>query len=579
MRRAVPFAFTASLCLAAAACTPSGNPENPAQAPTGSAPASAASAPAAAASTPQPFSSAITAEGFRAYDKAISSDDMDGRKPGTPGGDRAAAWIVDQFKQIGLEPGNKGSWFQEVPTVSTTLANPGKVKLDVSEGGGSQTFDFGKDLVASTLQAKPHVSIKDSDIVFVGYGVDAPEWNWNDYKNLDVKGKTVVVLVNDPGFGDQDASLFKGKAMTYYGRWTYKYEEAARQGAAMCLMVHTTDDAAGYPWSVVMNSWGGPQLALPASEDPAPRLPVAGWLTRDAAQRLFAKAGLDFDKLAAAADHRGFKAVPLKATASITLDSKIEHGSANNVLGMIKGTTHPDQVVVYSAHWDHLGEDDSLKGDKIYNGAVDNGTGVSALLEIAKAFKAQQPAPQRNVLFAAVTLEESGLLGSLYYTKHPVFPMDKTVADINMDAMDVIGPTRNLQIIGSGQSQLEDMLKAALKKQGRYASPDATPQNGFYFRSDHFSFAKAGVPALMTQTGDDKVDGGTAAGKAALADYTAHRYHTPMDNFDPKWDFSGVAEDTQALYEVGRELVNSDEWPKWNQDSEFRARREKEMKP
>jgi Zn-dependent M28 family amino/carboxypeptidase len=556
MRRTVLFALTASLGIAASAqAAPAEN-------------ASAAS---------QPFSTAITAQGFRAYDKAISSDTMDGRKPGTPGGERATQWIVEQFKQLGLEPGNHGSWFQKVPTVSTALENPDSVKLTVGEGGGSQSFDFGKDMVAMTLQAKPHVTIKDSDIVFVGYGVDAPEWNWNDYKNLDVKGKTVVVLVNDPGFGNHDASLFKGKAMTYYGRWTYKYEEAARQGAAMCLIVHTTNDAAGYPWSVVKNSWGGPQLALPQSEDPAPRLPVAGWLTRDAAQRLFAKAGLDFDKLAAEADHRGFKPVPLKATASITLDSKIEHGSANNVLGMIKGTTRPDQVIVYSAHWDHLGEDDSLKGDKIYNGAVDNGTGISALLEIAKAFKAQKPAPERSVLFTAVTLEESGLLGSLYYTKHPVFPMDKTVADINMDAMDVIGPTKNLQIIGNGQSQLEDMLKAALKKQGRYASPDATPQNGFYYRSDHFSFAKAGVPALMTQTGNDKVEGGTAAGKAALDDYTAHRYHTPLDNFDPKWDFRGVAEDTQALYEVGRELSLSDQWPKWNKDSEFRARREKMM--
>ncbi|HEX5961148.1 MAG TPA: M28 family metallopeptidase [Rhodanobacteraceae bacterium] len=525
----------------------------------------------------QPFSTAITAQRFRAYDKAISSDTMDGRKPGTPGGERATAWIVAQFKRLGLQPGNHGSWFQVVPTVSTALQNEGQIKLDVDEGGGTQAFVFGPDMVAVTLQAKPHVAVKDSGIVFVGYGVDAPEWNWNDYKGLDVKGKTVVVLVNDPGFGDHDPDLFKGKAMTYYGRWTYKYEEAARKGAAICLIVHTSDGAAGYPWSVVKNSWSGPQLALPQSEDPAPRLPVAGWLTRDAAQRLFAKAGLDFDKLAAEADHRGFKPVDLKATASITLDSKIGHGSANNVLGMIRGTMHPDQVVVYSAHWDHLGEDDSLKGDKIYNGAIDNGTGISALLEIAKAFKAQKPAPQRSVLFAAVTLEESGLLGSLYYTKHPVFPMDQTVADINMDAMDVIGPTRNLQIIGSGQSQLEDMLKAALKKQGRYASPDATPQNGFYFRSDHFSFAKAGVPALMTQTGDDMVHGGTAAGRKALDDYTTHRYHTPLDNFDPNWDFSGLVEDTQALYEVGRELSLSDQWPKWNQDSEFRARREKMM--
>jgi Zn-dependent M28 family amino/carboxypeptidase len=556
MRRTVLFALTASLCIVA----------------------SAQAAPAQNASTAsQPFSTAITPQGFRALDKAISSDTMGGRKPGTPGGERAAQWIVEQFKQIGLEPGNHGSWFQQVPTVSTALENSDTVKLEVSEGGGGQAFDFGKDMVAMTLQAKPHVAIKDSDVVFVGYGVNAPEWNWNDYEGLDVKGKTVVVLVNDPGFGDHDASLFKGKAMTYYGRWTYKYEEAARQGAAMCLIVHTSNDAAGYPWSVVMNSWGGPQLALPQSEDPAPRLPVAGWITRDAAQRLFAKAGLDFDKLAAEADHRGFKAVPLKAAASITLDSKIDHGSANNVLGMIKGTTRPDQVIVYSAHWDHLGKDANLKGDKIYNGAVDNGTGIAALLEIAKAFKAQKPAPERSVLFTAVTLEESDLLGSLYYTKHPVFPMDQTVADINMDAMDVIGRTKNLQIIGNGQSQLEDMLKAALKRQGRYASPDATPQNGFYFRSDHFSFAKAGVPALMTQTGDDKVDGGTAAGKAALADYTAHRYHTPMDNFDPEWDFSGVAEDTQALYEVGRELSLGDQWPKWNNDSEFRARRQKMM--
>ncbi len=558
MRRTVLFALTAGICLGGAAQA---------------APADTA----AAASTHPAFSTAITAQGFRAYDKAISSDYMEGRKPGTTGGERATHWIVEQFKKLGLQPGNHGSWLQKVPTVSTTLESPDKVHLDVSEGGGTQTFSFRKDLVATTLQAKPHVAIRDSDIVFVGYGVDAPESNWNDYKNLDVKGKTVVVLVNDPGFGDHDPTLFKGKAMTYYGRWTYKYEEAARQGAAMCLIVHTSNDAAGYPWSVVMNSWGGPQLALPTSEDPAPRLPVAGWLTRAAAQRLFAKAGLDFDKLAAAADHRGFKAVPLKATASITLDSRIGHGSANNVLGLIRGSEHPDQVVVYSAHWDHLGKDASLKGDKIYNGAVDNGTGIAALLEIAKAFKQQKPAPKRSVLFAAVTLEESGLLGSLYYTKHPVFPMDQTVADINMDAMDVIGPTRNIQIIGSGQSQLEDMLKAALKKQGRYAIPDQIPQNGFYFRSDHFSFAKAGAPALMTETGNDKVDGGIKAGNAALTDYTAHRYHTPLDNFNPNWDFRGVAADAQALYEVGRELAGGDEWPKWYKDSEFRAKRVKMM--
>ncbi|MGH8147134.1 MAG: M28 family metallopeptidase [Rhodanobacteraceae bacterium] len=559
MRRTILFTLTAGLCFAAAA-------------------QAAPAASSSATTSHQPFSTAITAQGFRAYDKAISSNYMDGRKPGTVGGKRATAWIVKQFKKLGVQPGNHGSWFQSVPTVSTTLQHPDKIKLDINEGGGTQAFDFGKDFVAMTQQAKPKVSIKQSDIVFVGYGVDAPQWNWNDYKNLDVKGKTVVVLVNDPGFGDHDPKLFKGKTMTYYGRWTYKYEEAARQGAAMCLIVHTSNDAAGYPWSVVKNSWGGPQLALPTSEDPGPRLPVAAWITRDTAQRLFAKAGLDFDKLAAAADHRGFKPVDLKATASITLDSKIGHGNANNIIGVIKGSEHPDQAVVYSAHWDHFGEDDKLKGDKIFNGAIDNGTGIATLLEIAGAFAKQKPAPKRSVVFLADTLEESGLLGSLYYTRHPVFPMDKTVADINMDMMVVIGPTKNLQIVGSGQSHLEDMLKAALKKQGRFAIPELTPQDGFYFRSDHFSFAKAGVPALMTQTGDDMVHGGTAAGKAALADFVAHRYHTPYDNFNPKWNFTGVTDDAQALYEVGRELAGSDQWPEWYPDSAFRAKRVQEMK-
>jgi len=555
MRRVLLTAFIAAACAASAQAAP---------------PASSGSSAAQAA----PFTPAITAQGFGDYDKAISSDFMEGRKPGTEGAQRATSWIVEQFKRLGLEPGNHGSWFQAVPTVSATVQDKGTLKLKVSEGGGTQSFAYGTDMVAYDPQDKPHVSIKDSPVVYLGYGVDAPEYQWNDYAGQNVKGKTVIVLVNDPGFGDHDPNLFKGRAMTYYGRWTYKYEQCARAGAAMCVIVHDTD-AAGYPWTVVKNSWTGPQLSLPASEDPAPRVPVAAWITTDGARRLFAKAGLDFDKLKAAADHRGFKPVALDARASIAFDSSIEHGTANNVLGLIKGSKYPDQVIVYSAHWDHFGRDPKLKGDQIFNGAIDNGTGISALLELAGAFAKQKP--ERSVLFLADTLEESGLLGSLYYTMHPVFPLDKTVADINMDAMDVIGPTRNLQIIGSGQSQLEDMLKAALKKQGRYASPDATPENGFYFRSDHFSFAKAGVPALMTQTGNDEVKGGTAAGNAALADYTAHHYHTPQDNFDPNWDFSGVAEDTQALYEVGHELANSQQWPQWYQNSEFRAKRQKEL--
>mgnify|MGYP001554099908 CR=1 FL=1 len=531
-------------------------------------------ADAPAATTGKIFSPAITAQGFRVYDKAISSDYMQGRKPGTDGEKRATAYIVEQFKKLGLQSGNNGAWFQSVPTVAATVQGKNALKLTVSEGGGTQSFAYGSDMVVYDPQDTPHVAVKDSPMVYLGYGVDAPEYQWNDYANQDVKGKTVIVLVNDPGFGDHDPDLFKGRAMTYYGRWTYKYEECARKGAAACLIVHDTD-AAGYPWTVVKNSWTGPQLSLPASEDPAPRTPVVGWLTTDSARRLFAKAGLDFDKLKAAADHRGFKPVALNARASVTFDSSIERGTANNVLGLVKGTKYPDQVIVYSAHWDHFGIDPKLKGDQIFNGAVDNGTGIAALLQLAGAFARQKP--ERSVLFLADTLEESGLLGSLYYTMHPVFPLDKTVADINMDAMVPIGPTRNMQIIGSGESQLEDMLKGALKKQGRYASPDATPQNGFYFRSDHFSFAKAGVPALMTATGDDMARGGVAAGRAALADYTAHHYHTPLDNFDPEWDFSGDAADTQALFEVGNELANSQQWPQWNADSEFKAKREKPM--
>ena len=379
MRRSRLFALaTTGFCIAAAAQT---------------------AAAADQASAAKPFSTAITAAGFRAYDKAISSDYMDGRKPGTVGGKRATTWIIAQFKKLGLQPGNHGSWFQTVPTVSTTLEHADQIKLDVVEGGGTQTFDYGKDTVDVTLQAKPKIDVKDSPIVFVGYGIDAPDQHWNDYKGLDVKGKTVVVLVNDPGYATGDPKLFKGNAMTYYGRWTYKYEEAARQGAAMCLIVHTSDGAAGYPWTVVKNSWSGPQLALPPSEDPGPRLPVAGWLTADAAQRLFAKAGLDFDQLKGEAAKPGFKPVALKATASITLHNKIGHGSANNVLGLLKGSEHPDQVVIYSAHWDHFGEDDKLKGDKIFNGAVDNGAGISEMLEIAGAFAKQKPAPNRSVLF------------------------------------------------------------------------------------------------------------------------------------------------------------------------------------
>ncbi|HET6804782.1 MAG TPA: M28 family peptidase [Frateuria sp.] len=533
-----------------------------------------AAQPVVAASSATPPQ--ISAAHFARYDRTLASDAFGGRKPGTPGGERTVAWLVEQFKRMGLEPGNHGSWFQEVPADTTELLNR-DVTLDISSRGKLDHFALGTDMVAQTLQAKATVDLRDSPIVFVGYGADAPAWHWNDYAGLDVKGKTVIVLVNDPGFASGDPKFFNGRAMTYYGRWTYKYAEAALQGAAACFIVHTSDAAAGYPWTVLRNGAKGPQLSLPPSVDPAPRLPVAGWLTHQAAKRLFAAAGKDFDALAASASRPDFKPVPLQATASVKLRNRIGHIQSRNVLAMVKGSQRPGEAVIYTAHWDHLGTDPSLPGHKVFSGAVDNGTGLSMLLQLADAFAHQKTPPQRSVLFFMPTLEESGLLGSQYYVARPVFPLDKTVADIAVDALPVIGRAHDMTAIGKGQSQLEDMLADVLRTQGRTLSPEVTPENGFYFRSDHFNFARAGVPALLPSSGLDLVKGGRKAGEAAAADYTAHRYHTPRDVFDPHWDLSGIEQDTQALYLLGRKLSDSDSFPQWYPGNPFRAARERMM--
>lgn len=520
----------------------------------------------------------INATDFARFDKTLSSDAFGGRKPGTVGAERTTAFLVAEFKRMGLKPANHGSFFQTVPAESTLLLN-NHVALDVDAHGKHTSFAYHTDMIAQTLQGKPQVDLKKSPIVFLGYGVDAPNWHWNDYKGVDVKGKTVIVLVNDPGFATSDPKLFDGRTMTYYGRWTYKYAEAALQGAAACFIVHTSDAAAGYPFTVLQNSGSGPQLSLPSSVDPAPRLPVAGWLTHAAATKLFAAAGMNFDQLAASAAKPGFKPVPLEATASISLHNKISHFESKNVMAMVPGSSKPDEVVVYTAHWDHLGTDPSLKGHKVYSGAIDNGTGLSMLLEIADAFAHQKTPPQRSVLFFMPTLEESGLLGSQYYAAQPVFPLDKTVADIAVDALPIIGRAHDMTVIGKGQSQLEDMLADVLKKQGRVISPETTPENGFYFRSDHFNFARVGVPAMLASSGLDLLHGGKAAGDKAARDYTAHRYHTPNDVFNPNWDYSGILEDTQALYELGQHLSQPGVWPQWYGDSPFRAKRVKMMAP
>jgi len=511
---------------------------------------------------------AITAEDFASRLQKISGDAFEGRKPGTIGERMSTAWIKDQFEQIGLKPGDGASWIQTVPMVETTLLDADAATLDFATKGGDEHLAYRKDMVINALDASPTVDIADSPIVFAGYGVVAPEQNWNDYEGLDVKGKTVVVLVNDPGWGSHDETLFKGKALTYYGRWTYKYEEAARQGAAACLIVHETPGA-GYPWDVVVNSWSGPQDALPPREDPAPHLPVAGWLTTEAAARLFAKAGANFDALKKSADVRGFKPVALDAKLSTHFTNRIDNLGSENVIGMIRGSTRPDEVVVYSAHWDHLGKDASIKGDGIYNGAIDNGTGIAALIEIAEAFAHQTPPPQRTVLFTAVTLEESGLLGSRYYVTHPAFPLERTVADINMDALPILGPAKDIAVMGWGQSDLDDYIKDAAAAEGRTIVPDETPEKGFFFRSDQLNFARLGVPVLYARSGLDLVDGGEEAGRRLYADYTANRYHKPADEYDPDWDLRGVIEDVKAFYAVGKRLADETTFPAWKPDADF----------
>jgi len=569
--------FLSLIALALCACHSGEDSSAPAAARVISAPDAIATS-----ATPPPMAVAIAPQindgDFLQFDKTLSSDAFGGRKPGTRGEVLTIRYLVDEFRRMHLIPGNHGYWLQTVPVVTTTLLNTG-TRLEVRGGGGVQSFPYGSDLVAFTQEARPLIALRNSPIVFMGYGIDAPEWQWNDYQDVNVKGKTVIVLVNDPGYVTGDPKLFNGKAMTWYGRWVYKFEEAAHRGAAACFIVHTSDDAAGYSWTVVRNSNEGTLESLPASVVPGPRLAVAGWLTHDAAARLFHSAGLDFDALAAQATRRGFTPVPLKASASILLHSAIGHGRSYNVLGLVKGSKHPDQVVIYSAHWDHLGTKIGPHRTRaIFHGAIDNGSGLSALLEIADAFAHQKTPPERSVLFLMPTLEEAVMLGSQFYVSHPVFPLDKTVADLNIDAWPILGRARDMTVIGAGQSQLEDELKQVLSLQGRELTPEATPQYGLYFRSDHFSFAKAGVPSLSVGPGLDLIDGGRTAGLAGAADYTAHRYHTPNDVFDPNWDLSGTLEDIQTLYLLGRKLAESAEWPDWYADSAFRAQRDAMMR-
>ncbi|QSX74485.1 M28 family peptidase [Lysobacter arenosi] len=565
--------------LALAACS---KPE--ADAPTAATPAPASTAAPADPGSSHPFGDTINAADFAEHVKTLASDEFEGRAPGSAGEDKTVAYLEAQFKRIGLQPGNGDSYVQTVPMVET-VANEGTVvKLDVK--GQPRELKFGSDMVIGTRTGKNEVKVDGSELVFVGYGVNAPEQKWNDYAGVDVKGKTVVMFVNDPGFHGQDPKLFEGKRMTYYGRWTYKFEEAARQGAAAALIIHDSDGAS-YGWDVVKNSWSGAQFDLPAKDDPEPRLPVQGWITGDVARTLLSSLGQNLDELYKAAGKPGFKAIPLQAKLSVDLKSTISEKSSRNVVARLPGAKRPDETVVYMAHWDHLGnhgheghgEAAPAGSDNIYNGAVDNATGVAGILEIAEAFSKQQPPPDRSLLFLAVTLEESGLLGSKYYVAHPTVPLDKTVAVINLDAMPVIGKARDMTVVGFGSSELEDILKTVADGQQRVLHAEATPEDGFYFRSDHFNFAKAGVPALYAKGGDDLIDGGMEAGQKAQVDYRDNRYHKPGDQYDPSWKLDGVIQDLDALYGVGKTLAGSEQWPNWYEGNAFRAAHDKLMKP
>jgi len=523
---------------------------------------------------PQVEVPALSEKTMKDVTRELSLDAYEGRAPGSIGEGKTVAYLISKFKAAGLEPGNNGSWTQDVPLIEITAKNVSALSI-TDRNGKAMSFAYGSEYVIGSYREAPKTDIKQSDMVFVGHGIVAPEKGWNDYAGVDVKGKTVVVMVNDPDFENESLDgPFGGKAMTYYGRWTYKYEEAARQGAAAVLIIHDTAPAA-YGWSVVNSSWTGTQFLAQSKDGGKSQTQANGWIQKSVAKDIFAAAGQNLEKQMAAAKQKGFKAVPLNLTASLSFDNDIARKASKNVIGVMKGTKRPDEYVIYTAHWDHLGRcTAAADGDDICNGAVDNATGTAALVALAEGY-AKAGAPDRSVVFLAVTAEESGLLGSKYYAENPIFPLSQTVGGVNMDAFSMSGPAKNLTVIGKGKSQLDTYLEAAAKSEGRTPEMEPTPEKGFYYRSDHFSFAKLGVPMVYFEGGDDLVIGGKAAAKAAADDYEKNRYHAPGDEFDEKWDWSGVMSDLNLYYRVGRMLAMTNAWPNWNEGDEFRAVRDK----
>lgn len=501
----------------------------------------------------------------------LASDNYKGRKPMTGVEPMVLDYVSTQMKEIGLEGANNGSYFQDVPilSISSKLSNT----LDFETPSGKLSFDKITEYVAFSQKVKPEMSLENSEVIFAGFGITAPEYNRNDFEGVDVKGKTIIVFVNDPGYGTSD-QYFKGNTMTYYGRWTYKFEEAARRGAKACFIVHETGPA-GYPWGVVRNNGETTKLFLDSEDGYKDRCSFEGWITKASAGKLFEACGYSFDALKAKAISKEFKPFALQAKASAKIASTFKKGISKNVCGLIKGSSRPDEVVVYTAHWDHLGVGAPIGGDSIYNGATDNASAVSWMLEIARAFK-NAGQPERSVLFLSVTSEESGLLGSTYYVEHPFFPMNKTVAVINTDIILFLGKFNDVTVTGFGQSELDEWVSAEAEKQGRYLAPDPNPENGMFFRSDQFPFVKAGVPAVFAKGYIDAQDYGKEKTQELITDYWENTYHKPQDEYHPESDnLQGLVDDAILFYHVGSDLANSSEWPSWNDNSEFKAVRKK----
>ena len=507
-------------------------------------------------------------DGFRNHVRTLASDEFAGRKPATVGEEKTVGYLVAEFRKLKLKPANGASYLQSVPMVELTPGTDSTLRIAGPDG--PRELAYGRDMVIWTKRVQPEARIAHSDLVFLGYGIVAPEYGWDDYAGIDVHGKTVVVLVNDPGHVATDPGVFKGRNMTYYGRWVYKLEEAARHGAGAVLLIHDKD-AAGYDWPVVESGWTGPQLDLSTADGNAARVTLEAWLSNAAARALFARAGLDLAAVSAAAARRGFRAMPLGLTADAEVHNTIRRFSSSNVVALLPGARRSSEYVVYSAHWDHLGTVEAPGAAKIYHGAVDNASGVAGLLTIAQSFARTMPAPDRSILFIAFTGEEDGLLGSRWYVDHPIFPLDDTVADINMDALHVGGPTRDVTVFGFGQSELEGVLRDAAALQGRELHADPNPEQGAYYRSDNLSFARGGVPALYAIGGIDDSARGPRFGQAQLDDYLEHRYHQPEDAYSPDWDVRGTLDDLNLYYRVGMRLAQMHRFPNWYRGSEFRS--------